>query len=560
MKKIVSLLLGFAMLFSVSCKKQKENSITDPSVEDSSVVSESSDPVPDSTESTDEDSPSVKVRVTRDLEYLPIVTDQQSDFFYPREVTPKDYVKKTDEYGNEYKAVAVPSVQCEYDVLRISGEENARIQEALDAVQNPLIEDFLASYEKECERVKALDESSYPDSSGSYLWMTLNLHRADTQVISFSYVRVDMAEDEFIFDDDCEVNISTETGKILTLSDLVKDKAAFEEVLMNEMEFGDPSWGTDDDLKSIEEKLHKEVGDDSLEFQLFYDRIEVHPHGGNSYMFGERISVPVFKYPEVFNMDFFGHVPEYYFLRTGTAEIYWDFNGDGELDIAKVEPISSSRLGMVDYMLFVNDERLSFTDDNRFIDMFMFVQADDGQYLYMEELEAERCIRIESDLSLTDTGENVPFLCDQLSNPYDPAYFPKHETVHLLGIRGMTRYWKLLGVNGVPEPVSVYYNEEIIRFTSEAELPAVIFDMDTRTGGKQITIPEGSTYEIVEYNEGTQKVIFRISPPGAQGHDEDYYAMLDYVLDEPETDGEVPTGRIGGIKEYKVFDNLQYGD
>ena len=66
--------------------------------------------------------------------------------------------------------------------------------------------------------------------------------------------------------------------------------------------------------------------------------------------------------------------------------------------------------------------------------------------------------------------------------------------------------------------------------------------------------------KIKAYNIDKNEALFKISQPDSKNHDKDYYAWVEYTLNETETPGEVPTGNIGGIKETDVFDNIQYGD
>ncbi len=124
----------------------------------------------------------------------------------------------------------------------------------------------------------------------------------------------------------------------------------------------------------------------------------------------------------------------------------------------------------------------------------------------------------------------------------------------------MTCYWTVLGGNGIPRATSDYYSDESFRNTSNVELPAVLFDMETKTKGEETKIPKGSTYELVEYDKDGNQALFKITPPNAKDPKNDYYAWVEYILNAPETETAVPMGDIGGIKETDVFDSIAYGD
>ena len=568
MKRKVACLLSLAICFSAGCKKNESEESSGLQVSDTST--EVSDSVKEDPTSSSEDTtvsetvtevPDIDVKIEQDLAYLPVEVVAEEDYFYPRELTDKDFVQ--DEEGDLVSIV--PGTGDSMDKLRIEGEKYAKIQEMLDALQGPWIEKTLDNYDQKCKELKDLDESSYPDVEGEYYELEIDLYRADTKVITFGYyLRPETdAEDGGSFSGgvDTVVNISAETGKVLTISDVVKDKALFEKVLSEEIRYDEYMDITDDVKKACEQTRHDLIENDKLEFRLFYDRIEVRMKQDAEYYENLDIfSIPVYRYPEVFNLDLFEHVPEYYIITADPEEpVYWDINGDGKLEIIQKTLDSSNDEGSEICILSINDQQLKYEAPSWF--GYSFVQADDGRYMYLITDGGADCVRVNDDLSMETLKKSVPFPMNGWEIPtcQDPSHFTKLETVHFLGLSQMFRYWNVIGVNGIPQATSDYYGEYGFTDTSKVELPAVLFDMETKTKGKETKIPKGSTYELIEYDEDGNQALFKITPPKAKDHENDYYAWVEYILNAPETEDAVPMGDIGGVKETDVFDNIAYG-
>lgn len=565
MKRSVACLLCLAICFSAGCKKKNSEETTVSSVSDSSTeVSESVKEMPTSssedttTSETSTEMPEVEVKIVRDQSYLSIEKVTASDYFYPRKPTEKDYFE--DEDGD--LVAVIPGTGYQYDKLLIKGDEYAEIQAGLDDVQAPLINNIISDYDKECKRLKEIDESAYPDSEGSYAEFNITLHRADTKVITFEYY-IRHAKSDYEGIEDKVVNISPETGEVITLSDVVADKALFEKVLSEEIRYDEDVNMTDYMKTTCIQNRHDLIENDKLEFRLYYDRIEVMMKQDSEYYANpDRFSIPVYKYPDAFNLDYFEHVPEYYMITSEKGEpIYWDIDGDGKLDILRKTPALGDDYGSAqDCILSINDNQLTYTSYNWF--GYSFVQADDGRYLYPVIDGGAVGVRVNDDLSMETIEACVPFPMNAWENPtgMDPSHIARLETMHFLGLREMYRYWTVVGVKGIPQVVSNAYDNNYFIGTSDKELPAVLYDMDTKTKGKETKIPKGMVYEFIEYNIDKNEALFKISQPDSKNHDKDYYAWVEYTLNETETPDEVPTGNIGGIKETDVFDNIQYGD
>ena len=190
MKRKVACLLCLAICFSAGCKKTGSEESSGSQGSDAS--SEVLDSVKESPTSSSEDTttsetgtevPDVEVHIERDLSYLPIEVVSEWDHFYPRELTDEDF--EYDELGDPVSVV--PGAGYSFDKLQIEGEEYKKIQEMLDALQGPWIEQTLKGYEQKCNELKELDESAYSDEEGEMYELRMNLYRADTKVITLDY-------------------------------------------------------------------------------------------------------------------------------------------------------------------------------------------------------------------------------------------------------------------------------------------------------------------------------------------------------------------------------------
>jgi len=575
MKKGIAVLLGAVMIMSCACRDTTP-SVISPISEHTSWVSESSKETTvstseETTAETTTETPEVTMKLSRDLSYIHVDEEYEEGEFYPRELTEDDYVEVIDEDGDRYEESLVPGAVYEYDRLKIDESEYAKQQEYLDAAQGPLIEKLRADYEDQCQYLKKLDESSYRNVSSSAFRLYLDLLRADTKVISFSY-SYSRSIQEAWESEEGTINISSETGKVITLDDVITDKARFEQVLSEEVSFYDDGTLTEEIKKEYAQMRHEQIENGTLNFTLYYDRVEVDlagNHGEYSYYYDNCgvFSVPVYKWPLAFNLDYFSHVPENYILQlTADDKLYWDFNGDGRMETLQNLPASGDpHDGNREYIIELGDKKLEFNTDSYWY-VNAFVQADDGRYLYLSsETAYAYCVRVEDDLSMTIVDDSVPWMICEGEPCQDPARFRtriSHE--HILGHSAMYQYWSVVGGQGIPTAVSpMYADDRSNQFVgnSKKAVPAVLFDMETRTKGEEISIPKGSGYEIVEYDKVYDKyegvVLFRITPPGEKGHDKDYYVLVDYVLALQEDSWF--EGKIGGINEDDVFDGITYG-
>ncbi|MBR5347791.1 MAG: hypothetical protein IK125_00970 [Lachnospiraceae bacterium] len=568
MKKIVAVLLSMAMMLSVSCANKDSDGAKDAKntkSEDSDKKSSKGDKDSDDDSSDgkgksggDKDSDgdnSAKsadndLKYVRDLKTIPITVERTEGEFYPREVTDDDYVMVTDEYtGEEWEKCIVPYTFYDYAYLKVEGDEYADIQAMLDAVQQPVIDELMDGYNKEVERLKNLDPAEYEKDDPDYFYSYMYVHRADTKAITFR-----IEQDIY--------SMSPETGKLITISDIVKDKTKFADRVISDIYFYETDYYSDeaisDEMKNLyKEQVRKQIEDDKLQFILNYDRIDIYldelEYDGYTMTIASNfLSYSAAEYPEIFNLEWFGHTPEYYAIQPdifGFGILYWDVNDDGITDAIRRETDWSGDGSLFPCTLYLNDEtlELGLTDSRG---RFAFMYLDDGRYIIVENC----IVRVNDDGSMTLIGEDFPTEC-LIEGGQDPANFKVAITMDLLGSRSVTRQYTLLGNNGLPTPKSPYINKYMHPITSKKPVNAVLFDKDTGKDGEETTIESGSVFYVEEYDPDTNQILFRIEPKNGEA----YYAKAEFVYNTGENGEPTYGGKVGGIEQNELFDGIQYG-
>ena len=520
MKRITAIILAGLMITSSACGKkestpsEKETSgtvtseteatsetsekETEPSVSESASQAETEAPV---------EAP-IKAECKRDLTYISYEkeTKMESRYIYP---VSNGYVEYDDN----------PILQ--YDSITIYGQEYHKLRIAIDEVIDPFIKDLRDTYNKNIEYLEGKDT---PDENWTGEWRALwyTVHRADSMVFS-----IDLEDHYYNFD--------SKTGELITISDIVKDKAAFEDLICRYMESFTKKT-TVLDSQSLATVLHRKVEDDSLDFILNYDGLTLKVYSGddiNPYYFNS-IKISAMRDPEIFNMDYFGHTPENYVLRPNDdGWIYWDFNDDGILDAlgTNQELNYEGITGFADISFGM--DHCEFKPAKTYCTIpFTFLKSDDGKYLYIEEQYnlGTRCAKLEDDFSMhivDPYGPKVSY-SGALKQWEDPAKTTQIKMVYFLGYRSMNEEFSFTGKNGIPEKGPVYYSDSPEVMKSNVSLSGFAYDPDTGTKGGKLTIPEGSLFDIIEYNDQEGMILFRITPPGEKTHDNDYYAVVEF--------------------------------
>ena len=541
MKKLVAVLLGLSMILSAGCNKDKDGGKESKNSTDASDPSETD---PDATETSAVPAAApVEVECKNDLERIPYDEDYTfGGTFYPKEITEDDW--ESDPEG-DYRWIKVDGASLEWNTVTIEDPKYDKLQAAIDELQNARLEERRAEYDEMCEELKKRDPADYNGINEIYN-VGITVYRADSKVFCLS------------FDYGTAINIDSQTGKIITLSDVVKDKAAFEE-LLTRYAFELRYTGMDDNTvydKDLADIRHEQIEKETLEFVLDYDGMTIFMDDNGMMLYTEgEIKISAMTNPEIFHMEYFGHAPQYYTLRPNqNGMFYWDFDEDGKLDYLGTEKTwdDSWNFGFSDLIAgqYLGPE-VPYAESTVYTE-FNFLQADDGKYIYVYD----RVASLGSDLKLkaipdADMSNAIGFY----SMVEDPAGYLQYDMIDLLGYRDLERHCAMLGGNGQPTTDPLYYSQETDeQLKSLVDIKGVTIDIETRQTGEEVTVPKGSLYDIIEYDDETKMLLFRITPPGAADTSEDYYVQMEFLryMDQDSDDWK-RGGTLSGIDQYDAF-------
>lgn len=454
----------------------------------------------------------VDFEFVQDLEYLPVQVKHVTETFYPRELTEADYVTEKDLLGKETVRCLVPCVTYYYDRLVIEGDEYKELQEAFDAMQDPAIEKVLSDYNAEVERLKNLDPSEYEEGKEKRISSHLTLYRADSQIIGYEL-------------DGNRYAYSVELKRNLKLSDVVKDIDKFEDVFIKDAELClDIDAMTVEEQDKVLDELREQIKNDTLPLYIDYDTITIHLDVSryDAFWMDDLLYLAVGNYP-LFNMDWFAHTPKYYAIgleQFFDSVLIWDCDGDGVMEDVKLEKSEFLINDKYKAVFHYKGQVLTLQNDHSY-GFFSYVVTDDGRYFYIGNC----CVKLEDDGSLTLLREDSPEFC-MLDDCQNPECFTVTESFDLIGTRSFKRDYTLMGNNGMPKALTLYYTDEASSLVSSTYLTAVLFDTDTGKAGDEIVIPAGSTYDISEFDPDNNTILFHITQTGEDGNAQEYYAKV----------------------------------
>lgn len=563
MKKLTSVILVLAMLISVSaCNKtgKKTDSEENSSIDTTSAASTSEYETSLSETSMSETSAletSKVIRIgpewliTRDLTPFHLNKEKKENQF---ELT--DFGDTNLNLSTEYK----------YEKLVVVEDEFAYLQEAIDKIQNQYIDDLLSRYEATCETLRT-DPSTFTDPvvfvPSFTIWSWPN--RVDSLVTSF---QISTNYGSLEWD---TYNLSSKDGRLLTLDDVVTNKQEFEKQVQEEHFPFTSEYGVEY-VETDKKEIHERLENNTLQFVMYYDGLEIHiprldPDGVSEPNGVDKIFISAFSYPDIFNMDYFTHVPEYYALHAnyplmGKSSITWDFDGDGLAETLFME--LGEKTSFTKATLYLDKSSIDLEIANTEYEYLTFVQADDGKYIYTDTY----CLRIEPDGSLkkvsTVLGETT-WMLSSLRHGQTPDHVIRECSGDIAGYRDLKREYTLLGAEGKTRPLTPYYYNTEYKYGSGAEVgrsqvdvPAVLFDKNTGEDGEETVIPQGSKYVFCEYDPWNHMVLFCITPPGEEGHDKDYYAKVEFAPVSHVGDLPRSGGLFAGISDDEIFAGLDH--
>ena len=509
------------------------------SVSSKETSSESSDPTSESTAQTSQGPDGNTVLFAKDLTYLPapIVKEQDLFFFQYGGMKSAQTISKSlpffDFQGKEYDTVK-----------KAVAETLSRHQEAVNSRYDLAMEEYNKKKSSGEEMVNV----------GGQFYNILP-YRVDSQIISYAIYGSPVVA---VMDGDypersCEGHsIDVATGAELSLKDVVKDVNGFTKLIEDYL-------SKNKDTYSVQAKVDilASIKNDTFNFALAYDSLHClfFPRTIRSMEF---LNISAFEHPEIFNMEYFGHTPEYYMLRPSTdGLLYWDFDGDAQVDELVLESSTDDYdLGFAMKIsingVIYNSER-DLPDAYGMYSFSYFVNADDGQYLYV--VVDEEDVYTQTYIFRID-GTKVSYvgiLSDYSSHPDEPFFLNPEEFVMsydatLIGTSILESKYSLLGNGGMPKQILSYFTNGS-RHVTKRSFAAASYDYNTGDIGSPVSIPVSSMFQLESYNPSESTIIFKVIAPNSSLSDA-FYISCKYVGDYPE--------RLNGVEVTELFTNVVY--
>ncbi|MBP5305050.1 MAG: DUF3298 domain-containing protein, partial [Lachnospiraceae bacterium] len=321
-------------------------------------------------------------------------------------------------------------------------------------------------------------------------------------------------------------NYDTQTGKQLSLKDVIKDEEGFLKLIIDQAKKN-----ADEGIVDPEEYIRKAYNEEGywLSWVLSYTGIDVYfaPYEIASYAAGVITASVTFKdNPEIFN-DAYTKVPEYYEVAlSGLGKVLADTNGDGapeELTVWKIQSDEADDL----YKLVVYVGEKLIVDDEEFLNFdynCIFAHNSNGDYIIIDGQSYNDChtTRVYDIASgkMTDellgtglvrygTYDDYPFCYEVAGNPEKKELFTRLEA---LGTYDAFRNYSLEDGKLKPETEYYYYDDGAVTLRNAVGLTLDVCDKDGNVTGETDVKPgeyftylytDNATFMMCSLSDGT---------------------------------------------------------
>lgn len=350
-------------------------------------------------------------------------------------------------------------------------------------------------------------------------------------------------------------NIDSETGKVLTISDVVTDKAALIDALDKKLHEDYPDLDNellDPDLKGTLGNMYDEIDGMSLTFNLTNDSIVVSfsAYDLASYAVGPKESVLRFEdYPELFEARY-TKTAENYAVALTPDKPYTFKTADGSVRNLTFSYNTSQGEYMDDcYDVTITLDGKEFTDPVQYSyglspylmyqdhKAFLYVRSrsdNDYEFTNIYDLNGEKASKVEDSM-------DVSFYS---TTPVNPEDFIMYARSALLSTYTIFRHYELDAADGRPVPMTnEWWIQTDIKLTLKKDLTLSVMDELTAEGidnGKDEKFPKGTVFKPVRTNS--------LSWVDLETEDGRYARVYVDNSDWPQT--------IGGVDIEELFDGI----
>ena len=389
----------------------------------------------------------------------------------------------------------------------------------------------------------------------------LFMRRADEKVISFVDQFTEYAGGAHGFTHYENYNFDVQTGKELSLEDIITDKAAFQSELAQTLtdKYGE---GKINDLENNLAKLSWEdykwtFAPNGISFYFAYDIAD----------YATGVLTANLPYDSAFmTQDYVlnskeGYISEIplYFPQSEHIDIV-----DGDDNGITITPNYDPEIPEMYYMqsLTISKDGESFTTDDLYVwkvdayvlhmsdgtEKLMIMTVGDSDYncSYVYSIDGKIQLLSNDYFDLGDAGTTEEYYEIVATDPAKVAFSSRFD---MLCTFNGTRYYSFES-DGTFTPLDKYFKAMISKqsdLISTAELTVPVVDEAGEETGETVTLPAGEAYSIIRTN-GENEVDCTIKDG----------RIIRFHLDSPNNDGYVGDWEINGINAYDLFETLWY--
>lgn len=504
MKRSILALLTIAfVLSSFACAKKEEqkttpgNPITETTTESTTTTEKPTETTEDTTTETTTEAitpaPSIPVEIPEAaFGDIPEVSHDLKALKLTNNPVEHHYCQSSgqSEYNHFY-------IEVDSDCYALDGEAYPEMAEVLNkyfSEQTSGCEESYAHFLSEMEDVDAHDDENSMRESRE-----VTITRADSIALSFYTVTdasLPMSGGSQVTE---YFNYDVKTATPIDLYDIVTDEKVFADVVKYKAieQFSAPPEVSyqDEQLTLFLDAADKIANKEKFDFSLSSNCLTLcapDPNPGSSWIYTMTISV--IDLGGCIDLSYFDSTPSSYTLIADEGgEIKWDFDGDGVLDVLKVEDDSGEGLSIALNGTKFDQNEVEKYIYNTWLSTSFMTHTSNGDFLYVvmsDEFAADDTLvyqLIDGQLKAMGRTGMFKFL------PYDPDYCFLIERVDVVGSGGMYIPCSIATKDGLPIITDSYYKAS--NSTCNAGIAKI--DLKAKSDGGAFTVAAGTSLKLL---------------------------------------------------------------
>lgn len=535
MKKSLAVLLSAAMVLSlVACSKEETTKKKKKKKATKKTTTEESTP-----ESTDEPTESTTEEPTVPTDFVPL---NASDFMHEGVLTYIDPCMPFTQFSRGYVSDETEEYLVRGALRTLSvGDDPAytALQQSIDNVLDQYSDAVTDLY---IEANKSLYANN-SDEGLEYLDYSVNyeISRVDSEVYSFAVTEATGFDLTVL----PTYNFRSQDGSVITQDDICPSREALAEYIEDYFSY----YGSQDWVASMATLARS----GELPFTMTYDGIYLwEPYGAHFQV----NKLPVIPNQEIFNLDYFGSLPQYYALRStfdGECEnLDWDFDGDGEWENLTVR-LSEENDDIWSSPLLISLDGTSYSTADAGVDFsswgveyFYVMKTDSGYYLYVvagapEGFHDIYVFSLNGEISFIDFYQDAWFTCETFTNP---EYIGVIICDWLIQLTRLYNSFTVVGYGGKFVYIYTSFVSDDDPHRTMVDFHATLLDENLNVVQEDYVVPAGTALITAYYYPEDDMLILQIVHP--YGEPKEYV----YLTIERTDEG----NRLDGKTMFELFD------